>query len=198
MRPRRSLAGFTLIELLMVIAVVGILVGLVLPSTDPSIADQLQSTAEVLAGELAYGRSLAVADNSTYRFRFDLTQNRIILEYSGSTPGLSVLPQTPFRSSQDTSTQRIIALDDLPQIGARVQIAAVADSANGSVSDVEFGPLGQTTRSDATTIWLQAGQGLSTRYMWLSIDPVTGLVDVGPLLAVGPPGLSPPGANPFR
>ena len=28
-----------------------------------------------------------------------------------------------------------------------------------SVSDVEYGPLGQTTQADPTTIWLMAGNG---------------------------------------
>ena len=73
MLHRRPTAGLTLIELLIVVAVMGILAGLVLPSSNPSLHDQLRSAAQILAGDLAYGRSLAVTHNSRYQFTFDLT-----------------------------------------------------------------------------------------------------------------------------
>ena len=55
------------------------------------------------------------------------------------------------------------------------------------VDDLEFGPLGETTRSSPTTIWLAAGSGPHTRYLPVTVDPVTGLAEVGDFTAKGPP-----------
>ena len=89
--------AFTLLELLLVMAVVGILLGMVLTRDEPSANDQLRAAAAILASDLDYGRSLAVANSDTYRFTFDNQNNRYILQYSGSNTALSALPATPFR-----------------------------------------------------------------------------------------------------
>jgi len=180
--------GFTLIELLMVIAVMGILAGLVLLSTQSSAHDQLVSAIHVMASEVAYGRSLAVAYNSRYRIRFDFAGNHCILEHSGTNPGLDKLPDTPFRSPSDPAGQHIVDLGALPQLGAPVQLLAAVTDGNSPqrVNNVEFGPLGETTRGDATVVWLRAGQGKAARYVWLRISPVTGLAEVGDVTATGP------------
>ncbi len=189
--PDRRLhaAGFSLIELLMVIAVVGVLVGLVLPSSEPSVHEQLRAAAQILKTDLAYGRSLAVTNNSTYEFVFDTENNRYILEHSGSNPALDKLPDSPFREPDDPPDQHIVDLDELPHVGPTVRLVTVA-AMGGSlvrVNDVEFGPLGETTRTGWTIIWLAAGQGSRTRYLWLMINPVTGLVDTETYTANGPP-----------
>lgn len=186
---RRQPAGFTLIELLMVIAVMGILAGLVLPSSDPSLHDQLRSAAQILRTDLAYGRSLAVTNNSTYQFRFDRENNRYVLEHSGANPALDTLPDSPFRLPDDPPNQHIVDLDELPQLGSSVRIVVVAEFSTllERVDDLEFGPLGETTRSNPTFIWLAAGRGSDTRYTWLLVDPVTGLVKLGADTIYGPP-----------
>lgn len=188
-RFRRRCAAFTLIELLIVVAVMGILAGLVLPRSDPSLHEQLRSAAQIMAADLAYGRSLAVTHNSEYRFTFDTDNNRYVLEHSGDDPALDALPDAPFRSADDPPNQQIVVLDDLPNVGASVRIARVAREANLSqaVNDVEFGPLGGTTRSDQTVIWLAAGAGPSTRYISLRVNPATGLTTVGAYSGDGPP-----------
>ena len=188
-RHRRQPAGFTLIELLIVVAVMGILAGLVLPRSDPSLHDQLRSAAQIVATDLDYGRSLAVTNNSQYRFTFEVDENRYTLEHSGADPALDTLPDGPFRSPDDPPDEQIVDLDELPHVGTGVRIAAVVaqGSTPPSVDDVEFGPLGTTTRTEETVVWLAAGAGPATRYMRVHVNAVTGLTSVGSYSAAGPP-----------
>ncbi len=166
----------------------GILAGLVLPRSDPSLHEQLRAAARILAGDLAYGRSLAVTNNSEYRFTFAPQGDRYVLEHSGEGAALDALPDTPFRSPDDPPDQQIVVFEDLPHVGPTVRIAAATTEGNFSatVGDVEFGPLGETTRVQATVIWLAAGTGSSTRYVPIRVNPVTGLATVGAFTAVGP------------
>jgi prepilin-type N-terminal cleavage/methylation domain-containing protein len=185
---RRPSAGFSLIELLMVIAVMGILAGLLLPRSDPSLYDQLRSAAQILGTDLAYTRSLAVTNNSTYRITFDTAGDRYILEHSGSNTALDTLPDSPFRDPDDPPNQHIVSLGRLPLgPGVRIVTAASSGAVAEQVADVEFGPLGETTRADPTVVWLAAGYGPDTRYLSLTIDPVTGLTDLQYRAGEGPP-----------
>lgn len=191
MLHRRPTAGLTLIELLIVVAVMGILAGLVLPSSNPSLHDQLRSAAQILAGDLAYGRSLAVTHNSRYQFTFDPSGNRYILEHSGPNAALDTLPVSPFRAPGDPPDQQIVDFQELPHLGPTVRIAGVGVNRSPwvSVGNLEFGPLGETTRPRETVIWLAAGTGSGTRYITLHVNPVTGLTTVGSYTANGPPSL---------
>jgi prepilin-type N-terminal cleavage/methylation domain-containing protein len=181
--------AFTLLELLLVVAIVGILVGVMLPSTQPAVYDQLRSTAQIVATDLAYARSLAVANNDNYRITFDLNANQYILKHSGTNAALDTLPKTPFSSAGDPADRHVVDLDNLPHAGPAVRLAAVAATGSSTVSvgDVEFGPLGQTTRTNPTTIWLMASGGSDRRYMTLVVSPVTGMTQVGGYSDSGPP-----------
>jgi prepilin-type N-terminal cleavage/methylation domain-containing protein len=176
-RRCRPFAGLTLIELLVVIAVLGILVGLAMPSSQPSLHEQLRSTARILANDLAYARSLAVSNGSRYRVT------------SGTAASLDTLPDSAFKSPGDPTDKHIVDLDDLPHLGATVQLVAAAsvDPLVTKVGDVEFGPLGETTRTGQTVVWLGAGSGGLRRYIAVSVNPVTGLAEVGDFTAEGPP-----------
>ena len=187
---RGQSAGFTLIELLIVISLMAIIAGFVLPSSNPGIHDQLRSAARIVATDLAYGRSLALANNSNYKFTFDTENNQYVMEHSGSNPALDTLPESPFRNTDDPPEQHIVALDDLPRVGAPVKLAAAVVDKSGSfeaVTDLEFGPLGETRRSGETTIWLSAGKGDAERYIWVHVNPITGLATVGDFNGDGPP-----------
>jgi prepilin-type N-terminal cleavage/methylation domain-containing protein len=187
-RPPRS-AGFTILELILVVVIVGFLAAILLPSSQPAVYDQLRSTAQILATDLSYARSLAVANNDNYRITFNLTGNTYTLTHSGANPALNTLPWTPFSSSADTATQHVVNLGNLPRVGPLVRLSGVATSGTTyqSVTTVEYGSLGQTISANPTVIWLMAGNGTSRRYISLQVDPVTGLVQVNGYSNVGPP-----------
>jgi Tfp pilus assembly protein FimT len=186
---RRRTAAFTLLELLLVVIILALLAAVLLPSMEPSLYDQLRSAAQIVATDLAYARSLAVANNDAYKITFNLNANQYVLKHSGGNAALNQLPKTPFSTPADPSDQHIVDLDNLPNVGATVFLAAVATvgTATQSVSDVEFGPLGQTTRTDPTTIWLMARGSGGNKYMTLQVSPVTGLTQIGAYSSVRPP-----------
>jgi len=189
--PRQSgkPAGFTLIELLIVIAVMGILIGLAMPSSGPAVNDHLRSTARILATDLHFGRSLADTNNSNYRITFSKLANSYTLEHSGADAALDMLPDSPFRNPGDPDDQHVVCLGELPHVGPTVRIAAVAgyDSFLEAAKEVEYGPLGETTRSGTTIIWLSAGGGDELRYVQLTVNPITGLVETAAPSTKGPP-----------
>jgi len=189
MRPTfQANAAFSLIELLIVVAVMGILIGIVLPHFQPPLSEQLHGAASIVAADLEYARNLAVTNGSTYRTTFDLSGNRYVLTHSGSNSVLDTLPSTPFRPPSDARDEHTCDLDELPHIGATVHVHAVSEGVRTwkPVDDVEFGPLGGTTRSEPTTVWLQCGSGHDRRFLPLTISPTTGLVAVGEIQSADP------------
>ncbi len=170
------------------VAVVAVLAAIVLPSSQPAVVDQLRTVAQIVATDLAYARSLAVANNSNYKITFDVKGNQYVLTYSGTNPALGQLPNSPFSSPGDPPDQHIVAFDKLPCVGPAVWLAAAGTSTSlQAVDNVEFGPLGQTLRAEGTTVWLAAGGGDDTRYITVEVDPATGIARTGDCSAGSPP-----------
>lgn len=180
-------------ELLLVVAVVAILAAVALPNSRTSLADQLRSTARITAGELAYARNLAVANNSKYKVTFESDENRFVLKHSGTNPSLDTLPPSPFSSSDDPPDEHIVDFDELPLIGPSVRLAGATTESAVSVANLEFGPLGQTIRAGKTIVWLRSGQGGQTRFIALEVNPATGMIDVGVCTSIAPAAVT--GAN---
>lgn len=185
----RQSAGFSLVELLIVISLIGILTALAIPSANSGIRDQLQSAAETVAADITYARSLAVTNSSKYKLAFDTEQSAYTLQHSGTNAALANLPPSPFRSSQDSATTQTVKLADLPRLGAAVQFIGVYSSGATAavVSDLEFGPLGESSRSQETVIWLSAGKGAGRRFLSVRVNPVTGLCWIEGFQATIPP-----------
>jgi type II secretory pathway pseudopilin PulG len=173
---------------LIVVALMGILAGIMLPNMSPSIHDQLRAAAEVVAADLMYARDLAVTNNSSYELTFDAAAEHYVLRHSGANSLLDDLPKSPFHVD-DPSDAHTTRLKELPHVGPSVEIVKVyaASGALTNVTTLEFGPLGETSRAEQTVLWLACGGGQSRCYVALSIDPVTGLPDVGTVQASSPP-----------
>lgn len=179
--------AYTFIELLMVVAIMAIVAASLVPNANTGISDQLESAARVLAADLDYARTLAVSYQSNYRTTWDTAAHTWTLTHSGTDTSLSALPASPFHALQDPTTQRTTRLRSLPSnVELSVYSVQTQGSAAATVTDVEFGPLGSTTRSEETVIWLAAGSGSATRYVDVRINPVTGLATVGSFRATAP------------
>lgn len=185
---RRS--GFSLIEMLIVVALMSVLAAVVLTSSNPSTYDQLQSTAEVIAGDVSYARSLAVANGTSYRLSFDAASNQYVLQHTGSNSAFDTLPPNPLLPNSSASTQQVIRLEELPHIGAAVQIHGLLTSSGSTASNIEFGPLGQLTGNTETSIWLVSGTGSRARYLSVRINAITGLCWIENYQETAPAGLA--------
>ena len=156
---------------------------------NPGTHEELQAAAQLLGGDLAYGRSLAVANNSSYRFRFQAAQNRYVLEHCGTNPALNTLPDAPFRSPSDPANEHSVDLNDLPHFtGQNMRLAGVTNTAGIRLTpeQLEFGPLGETTRTQETVVWLAAGRNQQTRYLPVHVNPISGLAAIGEFTCAGP------------
>src|SRR5262245_22105781 len=92
--PRRSV--FSLVEILIVSAILGILIAVAAPYLSSDVPYQLQMAADCVAGDLAYTRGLAVANNSSYRVTLDVAANTYEIKHTGSVTALNKLPPSPF------------------------------------------------------------------------------------------------------
>ncbi len=187
----RRPAGYSLMELLIVIAIVGVLVGAAIGSASAGIGERLRSAAELVAGDLAYCRSLAVTHNSQYLATFEPAQNRYVITHSGTDAALDTLPKSVFTDYDDPADAHDVDLDELPIISGEVRLAGArtAGTTPANVTTIEFGPLGQTTRTDRTVLWLMTGAGDSRRFIPISVDPITGLTTIGEVQSSPPGGL---------
>lgn len=188
---RRSRNAFTLVELLVVIAVVAVIAGVVITQFDSVSHDELLGTAQVVAADMAHARNLAVTNNSSYKITFRSEDDRYVLTHSGTNSALDVLPTSAFHSSSAT-TEHVTDLRSLPIGSGGVKLAIVesADAYDYSdpeqVLDIEFGPLGETTRVQPTTIWLSTGTGQDRKFLGVDVNPITGLTSIGKLQTTVP------------
>lgn len=187
--PRRH--GISLLELLIVVALVSILAAAAIVSGSPSASGQLRAAARIVAEDVAYARSLAVTYNSKYTLTFDAATNRYTLAHTGADATLNVLPVGVRVEYSNPSTQQIVDLDDVPTLTGAVRLLGVrtGGTSPATVTTVEFGPLGETTRSEATVIWLMVGRGDGLRFVSVTVDPITGLTTIGSVQGAAPSGL---------
>lgn len=186
--PRSRRAGYSLIEVLVVVAVFAILAGAVVTQARPNVGEGLRGTARVVAADMDRARELAVAGSSSYGISFNIAQNFYRLTHTGANPALDVLPRSCFGDPADSRTQWTQRLSDLPRVGPPVVLFAVRRGSTTPLpaDDVEFGPLGETTQSEPTVIWLASGNGDARQYISITINAVTGVSSIGNLRGASP------------
>jgi Tfp pilus assembly protein FimT len=186
-RTVRRSAAFSLVELMIVVATLGIVAAVVVSSSSPDAASHLQSAGAILTSDLAYTRSLAVANGSKYRLAFDAAANKYTLTHSGTNAALNALPPGPIGVPSDGPAQKTADLAQLPTLGTRVWLLAVQrGSQSYTQNSVEFTSLGATTTAAPSVIWLTAGAGAAQRYVAVQVNPVTGLATCGTPTAAAP------------
>ena len=190
--PTARRSGVTLIELLIAIVVMAILVAAVMPAFEPNVYSQLVGAAQVVQAEFGYARNLAVTNDSRYTIEFDKANNRIVLTHSGTNLALHTLPSSPFRDISDPATQQITDFDELPAMYRRVEliVGQKVSTVTTTLTDIEFGPLGETTRPETTRLWLGCGEGDTRLYVAITIDPITGLASIGEVTKTAPAGVN--------
>jgi Tfp pilus assembly protein FimT len=178
----------TLVELLMTIAVLGILAAILIPQLSGDVPERLSAAAQVVATDLDYARSLAVANNTAYRFTFDVPNNRYVLRHSGTAAQFNTLPPSPHRQNDDPVTQQTTSLAALPipEPGVRLVAIVQMQGSGTSTSEIEFNALGGTTCPQASVVWLVCGKGTIRRFLSVSVDPITGLATIGSPVATLP------------
>jgi type II secretory pathway pseudopilin PulG len=183
----------TLVELLIVVALVGIFAVAILGRWQSTLYDRARAVAQIVVADVAYARNLAVANNSSYRITFDVPDNRYVLTHSGSDTAYDALPPSPYGSPEDTATTRTTVLSALPGTGGAVSLVAAhrLTPIPQPVEDLEFGPLGQSQRSEPTRIWLAAGAAAARRYLAVDVNPITGLAAIGQFQTELPPAAVP-------
>lgn len=187
--PGPAHRGVTLVELLLVVTMLGILASYVLASYRPALSDQLRGAAQIVVADVAYARSLAVANNSRYRLTFDTTNDLYWLEHSGTNAALDALPASPYRDASDAANRQTTDLARLPALNGSVNLVAVhlvSAAPLQSATQLEFSPLGSLTRPERARIWLACGSGDARLYLPVEVDPVTGLAALGEMQAHAP------------
>ncbi len=187
--PRRT--GFSLIELLIVVALLSILAAAAIISSSPSAGGQLRAAAHTVAEDVAYARSLGVTYNSKYTLSFDAAANRYTLKHTGADATLDVLPAGVRIEYSNSTSEHVVDLDDTPNLTGGVRLVGVrtAGTTPTTVTTLEFGPLGETSRSEPTVVWLMIGVGDGLRFISVEVDPVTGLTTIGSVQGTPPSGL---------
>jgi prepilin-type N-terminal cleavage/methylation domain-containing protein len=189
LRRDRSNA-LTLIEVLLTIAVLAILAGILIPQLSGDLPERLSAAVQVVSADLDYARSLAVSNNTSYRISFDIANNKYVLQHSGSNAQFNTLPRSPYKQLDDPSTQQTtkLALLPIPEPGVKLAAVVQMQGAGVAATSIEFGPLGNTLpiNTPPSVVWLSCGSGAAQRFQSVSVNPVTGLVTIGPCVTALP------------
>ena len=182
---RRQRDAMTLIEVLLVVAIMAILAGLAIPSADPGAMEQLRSAASIVSADLAYARSQAVTYGSEFRVTFRSDEGEYEIEHAGANPAIDDVLRNAFDDDSASTSEYVVELAELPSLGPEIQIAAMTTiDATGepqaSVTDVTFGTMGETNRTQDTRIWLAVGDGATGKTISVHVNAVTGLATVEP------------------
>ena len=155
-------SGFTLAELLIVLAVIGIVAGVVVPAAINLSPSQALAAARFIAADLRYVRSRAVVLGRPLTVRFDLSAQ----QYTVSDADGVIMH--PWAGSERFEGKFVVSLNKgTPFPGVRMESADF-----GGRNWFSFGPLGDPV--DCGTLTVRQGRATAV----VRVEPGTGLVRV--------------------
>ncbi len=159
--------GFTLIELLIVIVILAVAAAIAVPMASSAASMQLRSAVNMVAADLEYAKSRAIATGQRHTVDFSaLNDNYVLLDQSGN-----VIPH-PVKKGFE---YRVRFRDE-----SRLRQVQVVSTNLGTYNKVTFDYLGTPYNSSGAaltstgTITLQAGDLIRT----VSVEAVTGFISV--------------------
>jgi len=180
-----------LVELLMVVAIVGVMIGMVVSEFGANEATTADQALRLVSAQLDYVRELAVSNNSKYTVTLDTGKNRLVLAHTGGDTSLDQLPESSFWHELDRTDNQYFVFADLPLSWPVTLLGAVESSDDTTeVTSIEFGPTGGTSEADDVDLWIAVGKAPPT-YGSITILAGTGLIEVGDLSTSAPSVLSP-------
>ena len=186
--PSHGRRGVSLVEILFVVSVLALVAVGAIAYFQPSVADELENAAQIVLADVERARNLSVANNSKYKLTFPQDGSGYYLQHSGSSTSLNTLPSWPYKQATDSADKQTTLLKNLPGLGDvdLIGVVKVSSSGRSRVSELEFTSAGATSSAESTEIWLAAGNGDSRRYLTVTINPTTGLANVGDLAGAAP------------
>lgn len=167
--PRRLRAGFTIVEILVVVAIAGLMVGVVSISMEALVpGERLNASIRELASELSRARTEAISRNMEFRVEYDQTNNRYRVVTPFAIGGGTV---RTFDDPEDDEQRYFGPWKDLNPGVAFKRIVIGGVEHVGTTCFVRFDPLGAA--SDHSVILTQpAFENAFT----IEVLPLTGLI----------------------
>ncbi len=171
MRAKNYNRGFTIVELLVVLVILAIVAMVAIPMAGSASSVQVRSAANMIAADLEYAKSMAIARAQNFSVVFDSSQETYQIEDSTGT----VIAHPVKKGSN--------YVVNLPGEGLDKVNIVNADFDPDSSNTITFDYFGSPYSGSGTLNPLNSGEislsaGGSTFTMTVSVEPVTGFISI--------------------
>ena len=162
----KSSKGFTLVEVIIVVAIIGITALLAVPMISSGADFQIRAAGNIIAADLEYAKSLAIANQEKYSIVFNASNETYVMQDSDA-----VAVADPVRAGSTVSV-------DFANDGRfnSIDISSVSfDTTDTITFDYLGSPYnGSGSALSSGTITLSAG----SQSMTITVEPITGYVTI--------------------